>query len=85
MIREPSPKQPIFNLPGVIRVLAAVTILIHFRQLVLTPFENNELLRYFAFIAKRFQIPDVWQFEGFSLAMSPITYAFIHADGYHLL
>lgn len=85
MIREPDSRQPIFNLPGVIRVLAGLTILVHFRQIVLTTLENNELLRYFTFIAWRFQIPETWQYEGVSLALSPITYAFFHADGYHLL
>lgn len=85
MIREPGPRQPIFNLPGVIRILAGLTILVHFRQLVLTTLENHELLRYFAFIARRFYIPEVSQHEGLSLALSPVTYAFIHADGYHLL
>ncbi len=85
MINEPDPRQPIFNVPGVIRIVAIITILVHFRQILLTTMQNNELLRYFAFIPARFGLPDVWKFEGFSLAVSPITYGFLHADGYHLL
>jgi membrane associated rhomboid family serine protease len=85
MINDTEPRQPIFNVPGVIRIVAILTILIHLLQLVLSPMQNSELIRYFAFIPARFSLPDVWQFEGFSLALSPISYAFLHADGYHLL
>jgi membrane associated rhomboid family serine protease len=78
-------RQPILNAPGIIQALVAITILLHFRQLVLTPLENYELLRYAAFIPARFELPDIWQHEGVSLALSPLTYSFLHADIYHLL
>ena len=85
MVDETVKRQPIFNIPAVIRIIAIITIIIHFLQLVLSPVQYNELIRYLAFIPARFSLPDVWQFEGFWLVISPISYAFLHADGYHLL
>ncbi|MBO43613.1 MAG: hypothetical protein CMM28_07805 [Rhodospirillaceae bacterium] len=85
MVDETVKRQPIFNIPAVIRIIAIITIIIHFLQLVLSPMQYNELIRYLAFIPARFSLPDVWQFEGFWLVISPISYAFLHADGYHLL
>ena len=85
MNTEPESRPPIFNLPGVIRVTAIVTILIHVRVLILSPLENHEIFRYFSFIPARFSIPDIWQQEAFSLALSPLSYALLHADAFHLL
>ena len=85
MMEETEPRQPAFNIPCVIRIVAIITILVHFLQLFSNPAQHNELIRYLAFIPARFSLSDVWQLEGFSLAVSPISYAFLHADGYHLI
>lgn len=85
MVDETEKRQPILNVPTVIQIIAIIAILIHFLQLVLSPAQYNEVIRYLAFIPARFSLPDVWQFEGFSLAISPVSYALLHADIYHLL
>jgi membrane associated rhomboid family serine protease len=80
-----APRQPILNAPGVVRALIIVNILVHFRQFVLSDAQNTEVLRYFAFIPLRFKIPGIWDVEGVSLSLSPLTYMFLHGDGMHLL
>jgi len=85
MMEETEPRQPAFNIPCVIRIVAIITILVHFLQLFSSPAQHNELIRYLAFIPARFSLSNVWELEGFSLALSTISYAFLHADGYHLI
>ena len=77
--------QPVLRVPNIIRVLAALAILAHFRGIFLTGVQENFVLRYFAFIPERFQSPELWHYESITLALSPVTYAYIHSDMYHLL
>ena len=77
--------QPVLKVPNIIRLLAALSILVHFRGIFLTGIQENYVLRYFAFIPERFQNPELWYHESITLALSPLTYAYIHSDMYHLL
>ena len=77
--------QPVLRAPNIIRLLAALAILVHFRGIFLTGVQENFVLRYFAFIPERFQSPELWHYESITLALSPVTYAYIHSDMYHLL
>ena len=77
--------QPVLRVPNIIRLLAALSILVHFSGIFLTGSQQNFVLRYFAFIPERFQSPVLWHYESITLALSPVTYAYIHSDMYHLL
>ena len=77
--------QPVLKVPNIIRLLAALPILVHFRGMFLSGVQENNIIRYFAFIPERIQSPELWHYESIALALSPVTYAYIHSDIYHLL
>jgi membrane associated rhomboid family serine protease len=82
-------REPILNVPAVVVATIAVLVLVHAgRELLLTPLQDYEFLREFAFIPARYddslllQRPypggigaDVWTF---------VSYALIHGDAVHL-
>ena len=77
--------QPVLKVPNIIRLLAALSIIVHSRRIFLTGPQENYVLRYFALIPERYQSPQLWHHESITILLSPVTYAFIHSDIYHLL
>ncbi|MEZ5781321.1 MAG: rhomboid family intramembrane serine protease [Rhizobiaceae bacterium] len=75
--------EPIFNVPFVVVILAAICVGIHvIRVYLLTPEQDFDLLVRAAFVPIRYFGPydlDVWAFT------SPISYAFLHGNFTHLL
>ena len=83
-------REPIFNIPGVITMLAGLMIAIHaVREYLLSPETDEQVQLAFAFIPARFDgslasslgvypggnAADIWTF---------VSYAFLHADWTHL-
>lgn len=83
--RRAPPREPVFNIPGIVALLALVMAAIAFaREFLLDEQSNVMLLAYFAFIPARydatFDLPgglgaDIWTF---------VSYAFLHANLVHL-
>ncbi|MGE3987950.1 rhomboid family intramembrane serine protease [Pseudorhodoplanes sp.] len=84
-----TPREPIFNVPGVLVATLAVLVIVHVLRSLLSQAADIELLLLFAFIPARYDTnilanaawpggvgADVWTF---------VTYALIHADWMHLL
>jgi membrane associated rhomboid family serine protease len=84
-----TPREPIFNVPGVLIATLAALVLVHVLRSFLSQSDEIELLLLFAFIPARYDAnilanatwpggvgADVWTF---------VTYALLHADWMHLL
>jgi membrane associated rhomboid family serine protease len=86
----PSTRQPVFNLPPVVAVLAAVLLAIHaVRVFLLSDAANVQLLLAFSFIPAREVIPGVMAnvapVDAGTRLWTFITYAFLHADWAHVV
>nr|WP_029005136.1 rhomboid family intramembrane serine protease [Azorhizobium doebereinerae] len=85
-LRAP-PRQPVFNIPGIVATLAVAMLAIQFvREYILDDSANIEVLGLFAFVPGRydptapFHLPggigaEIWTF---------VTYAFLHANWVHV-
>jgi membrane associated rhomboid family serine protease len=84
-----TPREPIFNVPGVLIATLAALVIVHALRSLLSQSAEIEVLLLFAFIPARYDTnilanatwpggvgADVWTF---------VTYAFLHADWMHLL
>jgi membrane associated rhomboid family serine protease len=84
-----TPREPIFNVPGVLIATLAALVIVHALRSFLSQSAEIEVLLLFAFIPARYDTnilanatwpggvgADVWTF---------VTYAFLHADWMHLL
>jgi membrane associated rhomboid family serine protease len=84
-----TPREPIFNVPGVLIATLAALVVVHALRSFLSQSAEIEVLLLFAFIPARYDTnilanatwpggvgADVWTF---------VTYAFLHADWMHLL
>ena len=77
------PRQPIFNLPGIVRVFIAICVLIHgSRQSLLTPEQNILVIFYGSFIPARYAPFNCFEFVPVT---STVTYSFLHGSFSHLL
>ena len=85
----PSATRPIFNLPRVVSILILVMVAIHLvRVYALTPQAQTIVLLTFAFLPVRYSGDPVAQYLPGGIwadLWSPLTYAFLHGDGWHLL
>lgn len=84
-----SRREPFFNLPGAVVVLAAAMVGIHVVRAFLGDEQDLDLLALFAFVPDRLLPPDLAHYaypggEG-ARVWTFLTYAFLHADGLHLL
>jgi membrane associated rhomboid family serine protease len=76
---------PIFNAPPVVGWIASLNLFVHIARLVLPTQIDNALLWNYAYVAARYDAPDAWLRMTLQLALSPISYAFLHADATHLM
>jgi membrane associated rhomboid family serine protease len=90
MPEVPRRSERMFNVPAVILGVIAACVLVHLaRVYLLTDDQDNDLLRYFAFIparynhllAARLSVPDDWGADAWTF----VTYAFIHGSAMHLI
>lgn len=85
---KPAGREPAFNFPTVIAATAAALIAIHgVRELVLTPWGDNAVLAWFAFIPGRYiGGGELLSVSGWpAKAWSFVTYALLHGDAVHLM
>ena len=79
------PRQPIFNVPGIIIFLIACFVLIHFSlENLFSGQERLELILEFAFIPLRYSNQTLLELSPFAVYWSPLSYSFLHADWLHL-
>lgn len=82
-------RQPVFNVPGAVAVLALALVGIHaLRTIVLSEDADLELLLYFAFIPARYTLPDtIFYLPGGwgPKVWSTVTYGLLHANWMHLI
>ncbi|MFG1263960.1 rhomboid family intramembrane serine protease [Xanthobacter aminoxidans] len=84
-----SHREPVFNVPGAVAVMALGLVAIHaIRVLLLSQDADIEVLTYFAFIPARYTLPDtMFYLPG---GMGPklwtvVSYALLHANWMHLI
>jgi membrane associated rhomboid family serine protease len=80
-----TPREPIFNVPGVILAMLTVLSLVHGGRLLLSDEDDSWLTLALAFIPARYgaaldQLPGGWA----SAFFSPLTHMLVHADFTHL-
>ncbi len=79
------PRQPIFNVPGIIIFLIACFVLIHFLlENLFSNQERFELILEFAFIPLRYSNQTLLELSPLAVYWSPFSYSFLHADWLHL-
>ncbi len=79
------PRQPIFNVPGIIIFLIACFVLIHFAlQNLFSNQERLELILELAFIPLRYSNQSLLELSPLAIYWSPLSYSFLHADWVHL-
>jgi membrane associated rhomboid family serine protease len=79
----PPPREPVFNLPGVVLFLIGACVAVHlFRLYVLGPGEEADFVLRGAFIPARYSGRFALDLYAFT---SPVTYAFLHGGWAHLL
>lgn len=84
-----SEREPIFNVPGVVSLIALDLVIVHAaRQFLVSEPTDQEILLTFAFIPARYDgsLAASWGFPGGTAAdvWTFVTYAFLHADWLHL-
>ncbi|RYE10366.1 MAG: rhomboid family intramembrane serine protease [Hyphomicrobiales bacterium] len=83
---EEGKRQPIFNLPAIVAVIAGLFLAIQAAQsLVLNERGQLELLAWFAFIPYVALHPDYLPGGWFTLLWTPVTHAFLHAGWEHVI
>src|SRR5215470_8930674 len=83
------PRERVFNIPGIIVLMAAVMGLVHaVFTLILTPAQSTEFLILFAFIPARYNLAllaaESWARGWGAAVWTFVTYAFIHGGLNHL-
>ncbi len=86
----PPPENPpentnAINAPGIILLLSALFIGLHFGGQMLSSENYLELLITFSFIPARYQITDFITGDPYSNWITPISYAFLHGSWMHVL
>lgn len=82
-------REPIFNVPAVVTATIAVLMLVHgVRDFALTPAQDDQVLRLFAFVPQRYSgtpTPGlVWLGGRLADAWTFVTYALLHGSWTHL-
>ncbi|MEP9352907.1 rhomboid family intramembrane serine protease [Xanthobacter sp. KR7-65] len=82
-------RQPVFNVPGAVAVIALGLVMIHAaRVLLLSEDGDIEVLTYFAFIPARYTLPDSMFYLPGGLGpklWTVVSYALLHANWMHLI
>jgi membrane associated rhomboid family serine protease len=84
-----APSEPIFNVPAVVTATLALLVLIHgVRDFILSPAQDNEVLRLFAFVPLRYErnvlTQSLWPGGVWADGWTFVTYSLLHGSWVHL-
>ena len=82
---EPSPREPIFNVPAAVVAVLAILVLVHIARMLISPDDDVWLIWAAAFVPARYGLGGD-QMPGGETALftSPFTHMFLHGDWVHL-
>lgn len=83
MVSQSNP--PILNAPKAVRWIVGITVVAHLLRFLMPSGLSEWVLETFAFIPLRYEIPANGADDLFSMAVSPASHLFLHADWMHVI
>ena len=76
---------PVLNAPSAVRWIVGIAVVVHLVRFLMPEGLSDQVLETFAFIPVRYQIPVTGPADLFSMAVSPVSHLFLHADWMHVI